>query len=106
MLRIYSEVLVLIRDLQPFIVRIERRDADLARQFRRALASVALNLAEGSLSQGGHRGSRYHSAMASCRESQACLEVAEALSYIDTVPFPLSDRFGKVIATLRKVLGR
>ena len=46
MLRIYSVVLEVLRQLQPALKRIEVRDKDLGRQLRRCSASVALNLAE------------------------------------------------------------
>jgi four helix bundle protein len=47
MLRIYDVILDVVKALRPVIGRIERKDADLARQMRRAVSSVALNCAEG-----------------------------------------------------------
>jgi hypothetical protein len=41
MLRIYSTVIEVLRMLRPVIAEIERHDRDLARQLRRASASVA-----------------------------------------------------------------
>jgi hypothetical protein len=46
MLRIYEVVLVMAGDVAGIAEQIERRDSDLARQLRRAMHSVALNLAE------------------------------------------------------------
>ena len=46
MLRIYGVILEVVTDLRPVVGQIERRDADLARQMRRAMCSVALNVAE------------------------------------------------------------
>ena len=46
MLRIYSVVLQVVRDVRPVIEEIERRDLDLGRQMRRAASSVALNVSE------------------------------------------------------------
>jgi hypothetical protein len=46
MLRIYSVVLEVVRDVRPVIEEIERKDPDLARQMRRAVSSVALNASE------------------------------------------------------------
>ena len=42
MLRIYVEFLGVLRGMRPVIEKIERRDSDLARQLRRAAASVAV----------------------------------------------------------------
>jgi len=46
MLKIYDVVLVMAGDAATVAVQIERRDSDLARQLRRAMQSVALNVAE------------------------------------------------------------
>src|SRR5262252_5132569 len=50
MLRIYAVLLELVRNVRPLVVELDRRDADLARQCRRALTSAPLNLAEGCYS--------------------------------------------------------
>ena len=68
MLRIYPVLLDLVRDLRPVVLELERKDPDLARQCRRALASGPLNVAEGSYSRGGNRVARYHTALGSLRE--------------------------------------
>ena len=65
MLRIYVEFLDVLRAMRPLIEKIERRDGDLGRQLRRAAASVALNMSEGSGSEGGTRRQRYLSALGS-----------------------------------------
>jgi four helix bundle protein len=83
MLRIYSVMLSVARQLQPEMVRIEGKDRDLARQMRRAIASVVLNLGEGMGSSGGTRRERYRNALGSARETKAGLDVAEALGYIE-----------------------
>jgi four helix bundle protein len=59
MLRIYSDYLGVLRDLSPVLSAVEARDTDLARQLRRAAASVALNMAEAS----GNAGARGASAI-------------------------------------------
>jgi four helix bundle protein len=46
MLRIHNDMLEAIATMRPLLGSIERRDTDLARQLRRAAASVALNIAE------------------------------------------------------------
>ncbi len=106
MLRIYGVLLELVREVGPLVAVIERRDADLARQCRRALASAPLNVAEGSYSQGGNRKARYHTAQGSLREALACLEVAEALGYLGAVEPALRCRFDHVLGTLVKLVGR
>ena len=104
MLRIYSLVLEVISKLRPVVPVIEQRDSDLGRQLRRALASVALNLAEGSYSRGRNRAARYHAALGSARESLACLEVALAFGYIGPVAPDIEPAFSQVIGTLVRLV--
>ena len=103
MLRIYPVVLDVLRQLQPVLRQIERRDRDLARQLRRCSASVALNLAEGMFSRGQNRGLRYHSALGSARETLACLEVAQAFGYVQQQGLPQADLL-RVVGTLVKLV--
>jgi four helix bundle protein len=107
MLRIYPVLLDLIRSLRPLLADLERHDSDLARQCRRALASVPLNVAEGSYSRGRNRASRYHNALGSLREVLACFEAAEALGYSAEIEPALRGRFDHVLGTLvRLACGR
>jgi four helix bundle protein len=85
MLRIYDLSLSVIAMLKPVVGSIERRDSDLGRQMRRALASVALNIAEGSYARGRNRLALYNVALGSAKESRACLDVALALGYVESV---------------------
>ncbi|MEZ4262885.1 MAG: four helix bundle protein [Polyangiaceae bacterium] len=102
MLRIYDVVIDTVAGLRPVMERVAQHDADLARQMRRALASVPLNVAEGSSSRGRNRGARYHTAAGSMREVGAALDVAVALGYIDGVDERLRDRVGLIANTLLK----
>src|SRR5262249_52863489 len=102
-LRLYSLSLSVIRKIAALIVEIARHDPDLARQLRRALASIQLNIAEGMESQGKLRCSRYRNALASANESIAALEVAEALGYI-TLEKDVLDGLGHVSATLLRLV--
>jgi four helix bundle protein len=102
MLRIYTTMLQVLRDLRPVIEAIERRDRDLARQLRRSAASVALNIQEGSGSHGGTRRERYRNALGSAREAGACLDVALALGYLRELDSSMLDALDKVRATLVK----
>ena len=104
MLRVYSTVIEVLRMLRPVIAEIEKHDRDLGRQLRRACASVALNLSEGSGSHGGTRRERYRNALGSARESGACLDVAVALGYVHHVDRTLLDRIDCVRATLAKLV--
>jgi four helix bundle protein len=103
MMRIYDTVLRVVGALRPVMVQIEAHDRDLARQLRRAAASVALNVSEGSGSSGGTRRERYRNALGSARETGACLDVAVALGYVEQVDAQLLDALDKVRATLVKV---
>ena len=102
MLRIYTTVIEVLGMLRPVVAEIERYDRDLARQLRRAAASVALNVSEGSGSRAGTRRERYCNALGSARETGACLDVAEALEYLAGVDATLRDRLDHVRATLVK----
>ena len=102
MLRIYSTILEVLRALRPVVAAIEAHDRDLARQLRRAAASIALNVQEGSGSHGGTRRERYRNALGSARETGACLDVAMALGYVEHVDAGILDALDKVRATLVK----
>ena len=97
MLKIYDVIIEVVGELRPVMEQIERCDADLARQMRRAASSVALNTAEGMYSQGKNRGARYHNALGSMRETLSCIEVGVALGYLPRVEEGLVDRIRKII---------
>src|SRR5579859_5503874 len=103
MLRIHDEMLEVIGSMRAMVAAIERRDADLARQLRRAASSVVLNIAEGSGSFGRVRTVRYRTALGSARETLACLRVGEALGYVEPVPAALTQQIDRVIGTLVRV---
>lgn len=85
MLRIYDNSISMIRGLRGVIAALERKDPDLARQLKRASASVALNIAEGSYARGRSRSALYQVALGSSKEVTACLDVANALGYLEVV---------------------
>jgi four helix bundle protein len=102
MLRIYSTVIEVLRELRPVVTAIEGHDKDLARQLRRAASSIALNVSEGSGCHGGTRRERYRNALGSARETGACLDVAMACGYVEAVDDVLLDKLDRVRATLVK----
>ena len=106
MLHIYPVALDLLRALRPSVEGIERRDADLARQLRRASASVVLNIAEGDGCSKGSRTARYATALGSMRETLACLDVAEALGYVPAVDAVITAKSKHVIGVLVKLTQR
>ena len=71
-----------IRSLRAPIIRLRRADPDLARQLRRALASVSLNLAEGNHRTGRDRQHHWRIALGSLEEARTALRVADAFGYV------------------------
>ena len=104
MLKAYPLMLSVLRRLVPVLVQIEKHDRDLGNQLRRASASVALNLAEGSGSAGGTRNARYRTALGSARETGACLDVALAFGYVEHVQPELLGKLDQVRAILARVV--
>jgi len=103
MLRIYETMIGVMGRLKPVMMQVETHDRDLARQLRRASASVALNISEASGSSGGTRRERYRNALGSARETGACIDVAVALGYVEGVDAGRLDALDKVRATLVRV---
>jgi four helix bundle protein len=73
--------LEMIRLLADPIRSIGRCDPDLARQLRRAAASVAMNLAEGRQRAGRDRAHLFRVAAGSAAETRTALEIARAWRY-------------------------
>jgi four helix bundle protein len=105
-LRIYSVVIEMVRALRPLVERIAKRDPNLGDQLRRAATSVPLNLQEGAYSQGGNARARFHTALGSAAEVRACLDVAEALGYIEEVDPALRRTLDSIVATLHRLARR
>jgi four helix bundle protein len=103
-LKIYPVVLELVRRLAPVIRKLRARSSALADQMERALISVPLNVAEGAYSRGRNRQARYQSALASARETLACLETAAAMGFIESLEPELTALFNRIIGTLVRLV--
>ena len=104
MLRIYDDVLAMVRDAAVTVDAIARRDPGLADQMRRAAQSVALNCGEGMYSRGRNEGARFQTALGSMRETLSCIEVATAFGYIAKPDAKVLDRIDKILATLYRLV--
>ncbi len=100
MLDIYKVALELARLVGVQGERIAVYDKDLARQIRRSMASVVLNIAEGSGCSGGTRSQRYKDALGSARETLAALELGAAMGYGVLVDDAMYAKFDRVIGVL------
>ena len=79
-LRIYEDILEYVRRMRPVVKAIEKHDADLAKQLRRALASMLLNTAEGAKQRGGKGRNRFDDAMGSTDETRVRLRARRGAS--------------------------
>jgi four helix bundle protein len=103
-LNIYNVTLEVVNLTASVLPVIQRSDADLARQLRRAVCSIPLNVGEGMYSRGKLRQARYHTALGSAREVLACIEVALAIGYLRQPPLALVAKLNHVIGVLVKLV--
>jgi len=103
MMAVYRKALVVIGRLGRVADAIGARDADLARQLRRAAESVALNVAEGEHGLGRRKQASFSVALGSARESRACLDVGVALGSLKGDDDALHDELDHVIAMLYRL---
>jgi four helix bundle protein len=82
MLRIQHLVFDIIRQLHPVLTVLRRKDRSLEDHLRRAMTSVALNLAEGVAIRDGNKRLRYETALGSLDEAHMALHVAIAFQYV------------------------
>src|SRR5215471_15719038 len=101
-LRITETAIELVGALKSTIDGVAQHDADLARQLRRAVTSIPLNIAEGERRWNGHARQRFESAMGSANEVSAGLRVAAALGYVE-VDAKLLDALDKIARKLRRL---
>jgi four helix bundle protein len=81
--QLLEQVLAIIELARPLVEAITRRDRDLGSQLRRALSSIALNVAEGFGTQAGNARLRFETARGSLYEAQAALRVGAAWGFVD-----------------------
>ena len=104
MLRIHNVAIQVVGEISVLMREIERFDPDLARQGRRAMVSVPLNVAEGSDQVGKRRANHYRFALGSARETRSVLECAVAAGYIAPPSLALIEKMKHVIGTLTKCI--
>lgn len=87
--------------LAPTLAELKTKNRDLADQAKRALTSVALNLAEGERSLGGNRRKHFGIAAGSRSELATALRMANALGELSDTElaraWPLLDRLGGLV---------
>ena len=103
MMNVYRKSLALVAGIGAVGRRVAAVDADLARQLRRAGSSICLNIAEAEHGMGRRKQASFSVALGSARETRACLDVSEALGYLDTVDERLRDDLDHVIAMLYRL---
>ena len=100
-MRIYQLALELVASVFALAREVRRRNRNLADQMERACASVPLNMQEGWYSRGGNRVARLTDAMASARETMACLHVCVAAQYLKQNRIDADlDRIDQIVAVL------
>ena len=105
----YAVVLELARAVRPLLGELGRFERDLGSQLKRAVASVALNLAEAQRRTGGDRAHLLTVALGSAAEVKAVLEVGEALGAVPAAAtvasLALADRVCAMLYRLRQRIG-
>jgi hypothetical protein len=102
MLRIYDDVLSIIRQVRPLLEKLKSRCPSLADQGERALGQVPLRIAEGSYSRGKNRAVHYHGGAGSMHEVIAVFDTAAAFGHVHELDPALRDHMKRCVAVLFK----
>ena len=106
-LRVTDDAIDLVALCRPLCDKLARKSPELAKQLRRSLISIPLNIAEGDGRWDGNGRQRLLSAMFEARESHVSVEVALAAGFVEAeeaaAPLAVLD---KIAATLWKLVGR
>ena len=104
MLRIHEVAIELVGEVMPLMREIERVDPDLARQGRRAVTSVPLNIAEGSDQCGKRRMLHYRVALGGGPGDMGGSSGAHAARYLAAPSAELTNKVNQVIGTLHRCI--
>ena len=105
-MRVYRIALELVASVMKLSRKVQRHDPDLARQMKRSVTSVPLNMQEGLYSRGGNRTARFHDAMGSAKETMATLDVSVAAEYLSSEEVADDlERIDHIVATLWNMTG-
>ena len=103
--RVWNVVLEMVGGIRPVIAEVERFDPAMARHVRRAVTSVAMNVAQSISVSERERLPRYWSALGSAREAESSVEVAHALGYAH-VDRALIAQLREITCTLARLVAR
>jgi four helix bundle protein len=81
-MKIYPEMIEMVKSVAGLSRKVAEHDPDLARQMKRSSSSVPLNAVEGWHAYGGNRTVRFNSAMREARETITALEISVACGYL------------------------
>jgi four helix bundle protein len=106
-LRVYDEMIEMVRNVSRLARMVEKHDPDLARQMRRSSTSVPLNFCEGLYSRGRNRDARLFNSMGSAKETFASLDVSAAADYLSRRNVePELKRLDGIVAVLYTLIHR
>ncbi len=105
-LRIYEDALELVRLCRGCGERIGSQHPELAKQLRRSVIAVGLNVSEGDGRYDGNGRERLRTAMYEARETRSNLEIAVAAGLVSEADVAKAhDLADKIAATLFKLVG-